>query len=613
MGLDRLVMTLKDIPDIRYLRSTNPKIAEQMKDLSKYKNVEKINLYYPFKELQTSANEDMNIVFIDTPGPNSTGDYGDEHKRKTREVLREVDMALFAFDYDQIDSNLKSDEQGLWHTIETRAKGDKDFEVYFLINKIDMAMNDNFKDIPKTDNRDEFNRLKRENWLKGEILAKEKVEKAAKNHGIENPKVYLVSSFYQLLERNDKKNEDDEDTLDIFKKKHFKRVFGENWEDKYINYLGIVKLEKDINNYINTTLNDNILKNRFRDIQDVMKDVYDSLNPVKQKLKECKSDKEKVEKDIHKALEYLKQDGEAEKLEKNMNLEFKKSSEEYILKINNTIDYTIKRELTDKVDEMSKIAIKYAEAIAIGRSHNNAVQTAIRMSKTINLLQKSITIPLKTDINTDSILKSMQNYMKSLFEDYKNNYLDIKTDLKNIFVDYEIEVSNIFWEVKDKLNQELQNALDIEMQSLEMQTVDIDSSLSFEVSIPDSILDYKYQKEEYYYKSNKSWWNPFSWFEDDSKVVTQEALHILTIKPLDLKQSIERSMNNTIESFVEQEKTNYENAIIGVIKDNSIIFNDFRNNKKKEINDLNNKLKNSEKELQLVEKQLEDFNNLTKE
>ena len=68
-----------------------------------------------------------------------------------------------------------------------------------------------------------------------------------------------------------------------------------------------------------------------------------------------------------------------------------------------------------------------------------------------------------------------------------------------------------------------------------------------------------------------------------------------------------------INPSVEQEKTNYENAIIGVIKDNSIIFNDFRNNKKKEINDLNNKLKNSEKELQLVEKQLEDFNNLTKE
>lgn len=39
MGLDRLVITLKDIPDIRYLRSTNPKIATQMKDLEKYHEV----------------------------------------------------------------------------------------------------------------------------------------------------------------------------------------------------------------------------------------------------------------------------------------------------------------------------------------------------------------------------------------------------------------------------------------------------------------------------------------------------------------------------------------------------------------------------------------------
>ncbi len=39
MGLDRLVMTLKDIPDVRYLRSTNPKIAAQMKDLEKYHEV----------------------------------------------------------------------------------------------------------------------------------------------------------------------------------------------------------------------------------------------------------------------------------------------------------------------------------------------------------------------------------------------------------------------------------------------------------------------------------------------------------------------------------------------------------------------------------------------
>ncbi len=39
MGLDRLVMTLKGIPDIRYLRSGNPKIAEQMTNLEPYHEV----------------------------------------------------------------------------------------------------------------------------------------------------------------------------------------------------------------------------------------------------------------------------------------------------------------------------------------------------------------------------------------------------------------------------------------------------------------------------------------------------------------------------------------------------------------------------------------------
>jgi len=39
MGLDRLVMTLKDVPDIRYLRSTNPKIASQMTNLKPYTEV----------------------------------------------------------------------------------------------------------------------------------------------------------------------------------------------------------------------------------------------------------------------------------------------------------------------------------------------------------------------------------------------------------------------------------------------------------------------------------------------------------------------------------------------------------------------------------------------
>lgn len=39
LGLDRLVMTLKDIPDVRYLRSDNARIKAQMYDLQEYKPV----------------------------------------------------------------------------------------------------------------------------------------------------------------------------------------------------------------------------------------------------------------------------------------------------------------------------------------------------------------------------------------------------------------------------------------------------------------------------------------------------------------------------------------------------------------------------------------------
>lgn len=39
MGLDRLVMTLKGVPDVRFLRSVEPRIAEQMKNINKFKEV----------------------------------------------------------------------------------------------------------------------------------------------------------------------------------------------------------------------------------------------------------------------------------------------------------------------------------------------------------------------------------------------------------------------------------------------------------------------------------------------------------------------------------------------------------------------------------------------
>lgn len=72
MGLDRLVMTLKGVPDIRYLRSTNPKIAKQMRDLSRYREVSNqpairrdMSYSVPSNYVEEDINEDIREALVD--------------------------------------------------------------------------------------------------------------------------------------------------------------------------------------------------------------------------------------------------------------------------------------------------------------------------------------------------------------------------------------------------------------------------------------------------------------------------------------------------------------------------------------------------------------------
>ena len=567
---------------------------EDCKD-DKYKNVEKIDLYYPFENLQTSSNEDFSITFIDTPGPNSTGDYGQKHKDQTRHVLNRVDMALFTFDYGQLDANLKSDEQGLWNTIKIRYEKDKNFEVYFLINKIDMAMEDNFKEVKNIDDA-------KKQWYIHEKKAIEKLEKAAIDNGIDNPKIYTVASKFALLDRNDT---DWDSPLESFQKK-FKNIFSDIWENEYIKYIGIVELENDINQYINTSVKEKILQIALDNITNTRNEELISLIG---RIQTLSKPKEEATENVNKALQFL--DGEAKVLEKDMMNKFKNSEDKYVNEINNIISSAIEKELLSKIDEMSKMSIAYAEAIAGGDSIHAAKTFARSSFRKINLEEKII-LELEGQVQIDNVLKEMQNYMKSIFEEYKNNYLDVKTDLKNSYIEYEREITKFFKQAKNNLNSQLENALNIDIQSIEMQTVDINSTLTFEVNIPDSVLDYKYQEAEYKTRSTSKWYNPFSWGSSET-VTVQDEKHSLIINPLDLKNSIERSMNETIDKFSGKEKENYINAITSLRRKNSDIFQDFRINKQKEIDKLEEDIKNAEKELVIVEKQLEEFNNLTKE
>jgi phenylalanyl-tRNA synthetase alpha chain len=64
LGLDRLVMLCKGIDDIRLLRSTDPRVAQQMLDLSRYRAVSK----------HPAVKRDLSIVIDEGDTPEDLGD-----------------------------------------------------------------------------------------------------------------------------------------------------------------------------------------------------------------------------------------------------------------------------------------------------------------------------------------------------------------------------------------------------------------------------------------------------------------------------------------------------------------------------------------------------------
>ena len=215
-------------------------------DDNKYHNVKKIDLYYPFKRIQNSKDskqKDYKIIFIDTPGPNNTGDFAEKHRSQTRQTLREIDMALFIFDYGQLEGNLQdNDPQGLWNTIKERKAKDKEgFEVFFIINKVDMIFNssDHFE---KGDEHKQWNLA-----MEKKKQTIEKLKDTASKHGIEDAKIFCVASQYGLFHRMGAENLSDTArvNLDTFLKSH-----PDKERKPMMELMGIETIEDAINGYI---------------------------------------------------------------------------------------------------------------------------------------------------------------------------------------------------------------------------------------------------------------------------------------------------------------------------------------------------------------------------
>lgn len=207
----------------------------------KYKNVKKIDLYWRFHSFVNKSKSRNYFVLIDTPGPNNSDEFGEQHFLITQSIiLGHASKIIYLLDYKQIDANLEVTKDNLWGWIEKRKKIDSNFEVLFIINKIDEALKDNRK-IPEVrfaNSREEYNAKVKEYWNFYENRAIEKIRKVALTVGFTYPTILAVSSEYIKLDRI--KNElswDDEDKLHSFKD-NFKNIFQNDWEKKFYEYIG---------------------------------------------------------------------------------------------------------------------------------------------------------------------------------------------------------------------------------------------------------------------------------------------------------------------------------------------------------------------------------------
>jgi len=212
----------------------------------KYKNVKKIDLYWDFFILQNNQNYPINFIVIDTPGPNNTNEHATKHRSTTKDIiLNEADMLLYLFDYGQIDANLNASDDNIWGFIKNRKEKDPDFEVFFIINKIDKALEDNKKlsNVKKSSSEKEYYKNLALNWMYYEKIAIKEIKISAKKQGFKNPRVFSISSLYIEYHRN-------KDNLGSFQKKkidnfieYFKSVFDSKWNSKFHQYLGYRKIE----------------------------------------------------------------------------------------------------------------------------------------------------------------------------------------------------------------------------------------------------------------------------------------------------------------------------------------------------------------------------------
>ena len=401
----------------------------------KYKNVGKIELYYPFKHIPDEhQNDNFKIFFVDTPGPNNQGNSFGKHRAQTEGAIARAHAALFLFDYMQFDATKNSNESkaeeylesysnDLWSIIKNRKNSNPDFKVLFIVNKIDVIFEDAFKE--------------KEPWSfieKKKKNTEEELKEIAKEKGIKDAEVFFVGALPATISRmRNKLGKDNyswllENTLRTCKE-CFERIYPkENKKQAFEDFIGITAIEDKINTQINKQASEHLaqciqstiqtslqreeknLKTRIFNAQQPVNEANNNINNAKEEFKNIQSNRTELEKTI--------QDRQ-----------------------NKTLKRTIEtaREDFDKAFNINTI-INNAQ---ISLSNNYSImQTETNITITVNTEaeQKKIITTLEGSIS-QALEKSLDNFITPTIEHINKNCQDYKKYLRDTLQSFKNQVN----------------------------------------------------------------------------------------------------------------------------------------------------------------------------
>jgi len=545
----------------------------------KYHKVCRIDLHWDFMELKNRQNMRFTFTFIDTPGPNNTGDFEEKHKNTTNEIIREeADLVIFLFDYGQLDANLKSDEQGLWEIIKLRSNQDEFFDVFFVINKIDMALEDDEKmDVEKGTYKEK---------------AIEKLRECSIQHGfVDNPKIFGVSAKLSGLYRiiKEKTSINDESSMRKYRKQ-FKAALLDfddepNPEKAMLDYSGISTLENHILNYIKDTIEKKLVSRVRYEIHGVISNIE---NNFLQTLSVLSKDANEAKQNLDKGLSFLEREMPA--IRNSLNLNLNNAKDEFLEYCSKQIDYYLKKyfelEIEQIVLKACRAAYHYYICMYVNKKQAiikaNEQKTNIQSNNsTFWQRQESIEIiSSRSDVKEETFVRYCYEFIEERLKEQRQKATnDYRLSILKYYSALVSNIKDIYAAKLKELNLGINAALSEGSTIRDIEAINIPT---IEFVIPQSCVQSSemrsqrqvnegYRTEATEKKEDHAWYNPLRWVGVQRKEIITKKIPILrTIIDKKLKISIDFSeiieaLQNQCQELAEIWKSNdipvYEDSI----------------------------------------------------